>query len=189
MSVIEKIDNAIHSVETALRALDLQVEATPCKCCGVSLRKSLDDYNASKELEAMLRRLRGYAAKIEAGEWHGRSKDGSRNDRAGKLKKSVPKITVTFYPVEGDPQLMEVSDTLESYQRLVGGEIRQTVFAATDGTPLALVYNGEGLDLRLRPNPKSLAFGLPLVGDFFVVGLSEDHTRYVNVVNSNSYNH
>lgn len=88
-NVIEKLLAAHTAVLEAQAALDLRVESTPCRCCGVTLRKSLDDFNASKEMDAMTRKLSHYARKIEAGEWHGRDANGVLNETAGTLKKST----------------------------------------------------------------------------------------------------
>ncbi len=89
MTVIEKLEAAKIAIQDLHDTLNLRLSGTPCHCCGLTLRDSLDDHNASKELTSVIAKLDRYQIKIENGEWHGRGPDGVRSDSAGTLRRKV----------------------------------------------------------------------------------------------------
>jgi hypothetical protein len=59
-------------------------------------------------------------------------------------------VRVVFKKPDERPQVMEIEDTLEKYQELVGGFI-ETVPANEDGT-IIMIVNEDGKLLNLEPN-------------------------------------
>lgn len=76
----------------------------------------------------------------------------------------IEKLKVVFKAVGEDPKIMEIEDTLEAKQELVGGLIEVVPYK----NDLLLICNEEGKITNLKPN---LNFDYDyIVGDCFVVG-------------------
>lgn len=73
------------------------------------------------------------------------------------------KIQIVYKKVNEDARMMEIENTLEAKQNLVGGLIEVVPYGN-----LLLVCNEEGKLMNLKPN---VAFDLDYIaGDFFVIG-------------------
>lgn len=93
----------------------------------------------------------------------------------------MEKIKVLFVGVGQDPKVMEIENTLEAKQELVGGYIEMVTPVWRDfGETAVIICNEEGKLLRLKPNAYLLTdevFGIPydvICGDFLIVDAPED---------------
>lgn len=80
----------------------------------------------------------------------------------------MKKITVVYVPVDGQPEVREIDNTLKALQEVVGGRI-EAIPLLPD---LTIIINEEGLILNLRHNV--LWRGHYLRGDVLVTKGDED---------------
>jgi len=73
MTDSEMLDRLVLA-RSILREVDGQMNTrtTTCKCCGVSVRENLDDFNGSQALFACLGRIDKMIERLQAGQWKGR---------------------------------------------------------------------------------------------------------------------
>lgn len=83
----------------------------------------------------------------------------------------MEKIKVLLIEPMEEPRLVEVEDTLEELQRLVGGSIAAT-YPWKD--PVAIVFNDNGVAEWLQPNRVLEEYNDILLGSFFICGLGEE---------------
>lgn len=88
-------------------------------------------------------------------------------------------IKILFIKPGEKPEVMEVEDKLESYQKLVGGYI-EMVYLTDD---VALICNEEGKIMGLKNNRN---FNLPhfkdcVVGNIVIVGVDDDSGEFVSL--------
>ena len=88
----------------------------------------------------------------------------------------MEKIKVLLIEPMTEPRLVEVDDTLEELQRLVGGSIAAT-FPWKD--PVALVFNDNGVEECLLPNRVLEEYKDVLLGSFFICGLGTEEFQSI----------
>ena len=88
----------------------------------------------------------------------------------------MEKIKVLLIEPMEEPKLVEVEDTLEELQRLVGGSIAAT-YPWKD--PVAIVFNDNGVAEWLQPNRVLEEYNDILLGSFFICGLGEEDFRSI----------
>lgn len=87
-------------------------------------------------------------------------------------------ITVIQLKVGQEPDVIEIKNTLESFQKCVQGYIEVVPFQI-EGNTYVIVANEEGILKRLKPN--RMLFGRTLVGDILIAKANED--EFVSLTN------
>ena len=83
----------------------------------------------------------------------------------------MKKIKVLFYETGAEPKLLEIENTLEAMQKLVGGHIEHLTFS----NGYSVICNEDGICRRLPINRIVYPFGKDestetgIFGDFFIV--------------------
>lgn len=83
----------------------------------------------------------------------------------------MERIKVLLIEPMEQPKVVEIDDTLEELQRLVGGCIAAT-YPWKD--PVAVVFNDNGVAEFLQPNRMLEEYNDILLGSFFICGLGEE---------------
>ena len=83
----------------------------------------------------------------------------------------MERIKVLLIEPMEQPKIVEIEDTLEELQRLVGGCIAAT-YPWKD--PVAVVFNDNGVAEFLQPNRVLEEYNDILLGSFFICGLGEE---------------